>query len=153
MRKYLAFALAWVLATGLAGCAEEVKTTAESDVVTGSAFDAGMEVVEGTVSPEGATVRVVNNTDVELDSGNAYDFAIEVQKDGTWYSIETEERSNTAEALVFLGERELAIDWSGIYGALPKGNYRLVKYFFPWSEDGAYGIGDGFYLAAEFRID
>lgn len=84
---------------------------------------------------------------------NKNDFAIEVLDNGTWYTIEKGNRVNTAEAYTFVGERNLDIVWYSIYGELPKGHYRVVKYFFPWTEDGTYGVDDGFYLTAEFEIE
>lgn len=137
-----------------AGCGQEkLNIGKESSVVEGTAFDVKMEVVEGSVKPGSLAVCIKNNTNLEIKSGNEYDFAIEVLDKETWHVIETGERANTAEAFVFKGERTLDIDWSNIYGPLPSGHYRIVKYFFPWTEDGSYGIKDGFYLTAEFNIE
>ena len=94
-----------------------------------------MTVVEGTVRPGGLTVQVLNTTDEEIDSGNAYDFWVQVERNGAWYWLEEEgERANTAEALIYLKDtpRELTFSWSDRYGSLPKGHYRVVKDFFEY---------------------
>lgn len=154
MKKMTAAVLCLILALSLFGCGKNVlKPDKESTVAEGTDFDVSMEIVEGTVTPLKATVLVTNNTDIEIDSGNEYDFSIEVLDDGKWKTIETGERDNTAEAYIFTGERELVLDWKNIYGALPEGHYRIVKYFFPWTEDGTYGIDDQFCLTAEFSIE
>lgn len=36
------------------------------------------------------------------------------------------------------------INWSEIYGSLSAGEYRVVKFFYPSTEDGSYGTDDGF---------
>lgn len=147
MNKVFAMVLCIALALSLAACANT-----ESKIDKESPFDVSMEVVDGTVTPMKATVLIKNNTDIEIDSGNEYDFSIEVLKNGKWKTINVGNRDNNADALVFLGESELVIDWSNIYGELPSGDYRIVKSFFPWTEDGTYGINDEFYLTAEFSI-
>ncbi len=108
-----------------------------------------MTVVEGTVRPGGLTVQVLNTTDEEIDSGNAYDFGVQVERNGAWYWLEEEgERANTAEVLIYLKDtpRELEFNWADRYGSLPKGHYRVVKGFF----ESAYS---NFRLAAEFTLD
>lgn len=154
MKKITAAVLCIISALSLFGCGKNsLKPGEESTVTEGTGFDVSMTIVEGTVTPSKATVLVTNNTDIEIDSGNEYDFSIEVLDKGKWKAIETDERDNTAEALIFTGESELVLDWKNIYGALPKGHYRIVKSFFPWTENGIYGIDDQFYLTAEFSIE
>ena len=92
---------------------------------------------------------MLNTTDEEIDSGNAYDFGVQVERNGAWYWLEEEgERANTAEALIYLKDtpRELEFNWADRYGSLPKGHYRVVKGFF----ESAYS---NFRLAAEFTLD
>lgn len=153
MKKLVGFILCIAMLFSVAGCGQGKLTKGEESSVTeGTAFDVTMEVVEGSVTPASLTVCVKNNTDLEIDSGNEHDFAIEVLDDGTWYTIKTGDRNNTAEAYGFSGEQTLELEWSNVYGALPAGHYRIVKYFFPWTADGTYGVKDGFYLTAEFEI-
>lgn len=115
-------------------------------------FDVEMTAVADSVTPESVTVRVVNRSGCEILSGNEYDFSLEVLKEGVWKPLETGDRVNTGEALVFEGERDVTLNWTFIYGALPAGHYRAVKYFFPGTADGSSGYYDGFNLTAEFDI-
>ena len=87
-------------------------------------------------------------------SGNKYDFSIEILQDDKWKTIDSGERSITAEAIVFMGESELEIDWTNIYGELPRGKYRIVKNFISQTqtENGTSYVSDRFYLAAEFIL-
>ena len=153
MKKIITMILCIMLVLIFASCGQsKIELGEESSVREDTKFDVSMEIVDGTLTQTSATIRVINNTDIEIDSGNAYDFAIESQQNGKWYSIKTEERTNTAEAWTFEGTRDVEINWSQIYGTLPNGHYRIVKYFSPWAEDGTYGFDDSFYLTAEFEI-
>ncbi len=142
------------LALSVSGCGKTgLKIGEASSVVEGTEFDVSMEIVDGAVTPIKATLRVTNNTDLEIESGNAADFTIEVLQDDEWKTIEIGERNNTAEAIGFVGESELEISWINTYGKLPGGKYRIVKCFFPLTEDGSYGVDDRFFLTAEFNIE
>lgn len=153
MKKLLSAALFLTLL--LSACGGETLTIngEPSEIEEGTAFDVTMEAVEGTVTPTSLSVCVRNNTEIEIDSGNEYDFSLEAFNNGVWNTLPCEEQVNTDEAYLFAGERTLALDWSTTYGPLPEGRYRVVKYFFPWTEDGTYGLDDGFYLTAEFDVD
>ena len=47
----------------------------------------------------------------------------------------------------------LTVRISNNTGSLSAGEYRVVKFFYPSTEDGSYGTDDGFYLFAEFSIE
>ena len=102
MKKILVLSLCFVLALWMAGCVQN-KNINFGDVT--------MKVVEGSVTPSGLTVRISNNTGIDINGGINYDFSIE------------------------------------------KKEYRVVKFFYPSTEDGSYGTDDGFYLFAEFSIE
>lgn len=106
----------------------------------------------GEAMPGAVTVEVLNTTDAEIDSGNEYDFAVQQEVDGGWYSLEYEPKPNTAEAWVYFKDepRQVKCAWAGMYGSLPAGHYRIVKAFFEYR-----GLGDNtdFLLAAEFTLD
>lgn len=154
MKKLICLIVCTAVLLSATGCGQgAIKKGEKSSVVEGEIFDVTMEVVPESVRPGSITICVKNNTDIEIHSGNENDFAIEVLDNGKWYTIDVGSRENTAEAYIFEDERDLDISWSNTYGALPNGHYRIVKYFFPWTEDGTYGIKDGFYLTAEFDIE
>ena len=153
MKKITVMAICFVLTLSFSGCGKaELKLGKEVSTAEETTFDVSMDIVEGTVHPTGLTIRISNNTNLEIDSGNANDFAIEAQKDRKWYSIDIDERAITSEAMVFEGTRDVEISWNDIYGQLPKGQYRIVKAFWPRSEDGAC-LDNQFCLSAEFSIE
>ncbi len=127
----------------------------------GDAFDGetnryegvSMTIVEGTPRPGGVTVEVLNTTDEEIDSGNAYDFGLQIEQDGRWYWLESKgEEANTAEAYIYAKDepRELELAWGRMYGSLKPGHYRVTKQFFEYR-----GPGDStdFLLTAEFTLE
>ena len=113
-----------------------------------------MSVVDGTATPGGVTVNVRNSSSAEIDSGNAWDFFVQVEQDGQWYALETlqDKYANTAEAYVYETDvpRELELSWSRFYGSLEPGRYRVCKWF---SEYRAPGDDTDFLLAAEFTLE
>lgn len=112
-----------------------------------------MTAVEGTARPGGLTVQVLNTTNKEIESANAYDFTVQVERNGAWYRLEEEvEQTETSETLFYLenNPRELTFNWSERYGSLPKGYYRVVKSFFGYHSQ---GVGSNFLLAVEFTLD
>lgn len=129
----------------------EIGAVAEQAVNTYSGVT--MEIMDSTVTATGMTVEIFNQTETEINSGNKHDFAIQVKKNGTWYEIQMGERNNTSEAIVYSKDNpvQMEFSWSRTYGVLPKGNYRIVKGFFPWMEEK--GRGATFALAAEFCIE
>lgn len=145
MKKILVLSLCFVLALWMAGCVQN-KNINLGDVT--------MKVVEGSVTPSGLTVRISNNTGIDINGGINYDFSIEKKEDDKWSPVkEIGDRTTDTETYIFQGERDLNINWSEIYGSLSAGEYRVVKFFYPSTEDGSYGTDDGFYLFAEFSIE
>lgn len=145
MKKILVLSLCFVLALWMAGCVQN-KNINFGDVT--------MKVVGGSVTPSGLTVRISNNTGIDINGGINYDFSIEKKEDDKWSPVkEIGDRTTDTETYIFQGERDLNINWSEIYGSLSAGEYRVVKFFYPSTEDGSYGTDDGFYLFAEFSIE
>lgn len=151
MKKVLCAVLAVVLICLCAGCSK-LKLGEKTEYETGSLDGLSMTVKEVDASSGKLTLTVKNDSGIEFDSGNENDYLIEAQKDGEWYTIDVEETLNTMEALCFLDENELVINYSVRYGALPTGHYRVLKYFFPFSPEGEYTYEDGAYLEAVFDI-
>ena len=102
-------------------------------------FGFTMTVVEGTATPGGVTVEVLNTTEAEILSGNEHDFGLQIEQDGRWYWLERKgESANTAEAYMFSTDesRELALKWASSYGSLKPGHYRVTKWFFEHRDSG-----------------
>ena len=127
MKKILVLSLCFVLALWMAGCVQN-KNINFGDVT--------MKVVEGSVTPSGLTVRISNNTGIDINGGINYDFSIEKKEDDKWSPVkEIGDRTTDTETYIFQGERDLNINWSEIYGSLSAGEYRVVKFFYPSTED------------------
>lgn len=121
MKKILVLSLCFVLALWMAGCVQN-KNINFGDVT--------MKVVEGSVTPSGLTVRISNNTGIDINGGINYDFSIEKKEDDKWSPVkEIGDRTTDTETYIFQGERDLNINWSEIYGSLSAGEYRVVKFF------------------------
>lgn len=83
-------------------------------------------VDEDSVTPVSLTYHIYNRTNEELYYG--VDYEIEVYRDGTWRSFDVD--AAWIEIAVMLpanGNNKETIDWTNIYGELPKGSYRMIK--------------------------
>lgn len=138
----------------LAGCGAEARTGEKFEGEVNTYEGVSMTAVEGTALPGTVTVEILNATDAEIESGNAHDFGLQREVDGTWYWLETKtgEYANTAEALSYSKGETVTqeLTWAGMYGSLPKGHYRVAKWFFEYRGPGDY---TDFLLAAEFSVD
>lgn len=99
----------------------------------------------------GAAISITNNTDMNIQYGS--DFYLQVEMGGEYYYLEPipENLAFTQEAYpVGKGQtRTETINWTVVYGGLPKGRYRLVKSIMDFR-----GSGDftKYYLAVDFAI-
>lgn len=113
-----------------------------------------MEVKEETVSPEGLTVVVENESIEEAIYGD--DFVLERMIEGNWYQMTTllEEENYGFNAIGYSlipGESgEWEVNWEWLYGSLERGEYRIIKGVLDFREAGNF---DEYYLAAEFVIE
>ena len=112
-----------------------------------------MAVLSNTATSTGATIQILNTTDLEIDSGNAYDFSLQIEQDSAWHLLESKPFANTADASIYPQDEPIqqSLDWSSRYGTLPTGNYRIVKAFS--CRSAAYDGPKNFYLAAPFTIE
>lgn len=151
MKKFILLFLVAIISFSLYACKEKITIGEEVTHETNTEENLTMEIIE-LIGKTSAKVEVTNNTEEEFFSGNAYDFAIEVKKDDKWFFIEIEPRANTSEAWIFEanGTRELTISWNSIYGALPDGDYRIVKVFSPSESRGNLQY---VYLSSEFTVE
>ena len=121
MKKILVLSLCFVLALWMAGCVQN-KNINFGDVT--------MKVVEGSVTPSGLTVRISNNTGIDINGGINYDFSIEKKEDDKWSPVkEIGDRTTDTETYIFQGERDLNINWSEIYGSLSAGDTESLSSF------------------------
>ena len=151
--KKLSFAIVMmIMVLGLCACGNSLKVGEKVDYETNTYEGVSMELIESPTNTS-VVVEILNETDLEINSGNAYDFAIQVEKDREWYSIKTSERSINADALIYPQNQPVTmiLSWEVVYGDLPARHYRIIKRFFTWSEDT--GSGESFILSVEFNIN
>lgn len=104
-----------------------------------------MTVDPDTLSADSALFWVDNRSDSSVSCGT--DYTLDVLVDGSWYEIDCD-ADHSAELLTIApGERlTLTYGWEERYGALPPGDYRLVKSF----QSGAFRTVR---IACAFRVE
>lgn len=106
-----------------------------------------IKLVVDDVSPEGATYRIINNSDRQITY--SYFYWLEAEKNGMWYHIKNDGMSIDLIALGTSPGEEATYDckWTKRYGFLPDGHYRLVVSFnYDWETK-------NHYMAGEFTLD
>ena len=107
------------------------------------------------ISPTGIEMKISNNSSQTLYWGSW--FTVEKKENDVWYEVNLLELEDGAERvwtseLAFLDgnvTRNIEHQWENGYGALPKGDYRIVKDFF-WD----YRKQDEkIYVACEFTVE
>ena len=110
--------------------------------------DVTMIIKDGTLTNNGATLILTNNSDKNFQYGTPYE--IEIKKDGEWHKINVE--LNFTMPVFQLSAREnkeIEINWENGYGKLAKGTYRIIKEIDYEYEEGKY---KSFNVAVEFTI-
>ena len=100
---------------------------------------AGVYTTLDKVDSEGFTVSVWNTTEKELLDGDAY--AVSVDNDGKWESVETAEEevafNDVANKITAKSKYGKFVSWTEIYGSLEVGKkYKLTMDFYEENEDG-----------------
>ena len=150
--KFLSICLCLFLVTGCSSGAKPSADPFEGEVNTNEGIT--MEIVEGTAKTGSVTITILNTLNAEINSGNEYDFGIQVEKDGEWYPLtEPDDFVNTSEALIYPTglPMEQKLNWSSRYGNLSAGHYRVIKWFFEFSPEGP--PHRHFALTAEFTLN
>ena len=149
-KTILAILLCGVMLLGMTGCGKqknEFDIGNKSDIKI-SQNDVIMTIKEGTLTNNGATLIVTNNSDKNFQYGTPYE--IEIKKDGEWHKINVE--LNFTMPVFQLSAREnkeIEINWENGYGKLAKGTYRIIKGIDYEYEEGKY---KSFNVAVEFTI-
>lgn len=114
-----------------------------------NAFD-GVDLEVGGVSPSGLKYSLKNGSGSVIDSGTEYDFTVQSYGESGWENVPGEWAADSAAVLTEPGKSfDAEIDWSGFYGELPEGKYRIVKCFSVETSPEWY---ENFCVAAEFDI-
>jgi len=111
-----------------------------------------LEIVENTLTSEGLTLRIVNDSEKSLVYNGS--FSIEQKVNEEWFEVEDVVGGNFAFTDEGLGTNphessELSIEWDWLYGELKTGEYRLVKEVLDFRDAGDF---DRHFLAVEFEI-
>ena len=108
-----------------------------------------LSIKNNTLTNNGTTIILANNTDEDATYGSFY--ALEIKEDGNWHQINVSVLSNDIAYTLKAGEtKEIEINWKNEYGSLAKGEYRIIKDISFAKADGTY---DDFYVAGEFSIN
>ena len=157
MRKYVVFVLALVCVLGLVGYANilvgyanKSDRTTSSDGTT-SLDGVTMEVTE--YSDTSVTVRITNNTDMNIMCGSNFRLKILDEKTGEWRDMDTviDVYGFTEEANIIQKDSpyETVIIFEWLYGKLEPGRYQIVKTVMDFRGTGDY---TNYAIAAEFDI-
>lgn len=145
--------LALAVCLSLSGCAHDTSDLSPyTDVNTLEGL--WIEVKGGTVSPTGLTVTFHNDTDQRISYG-AW-FRLEEPSGGQWYSVEPIAPWGQYDWGIILfpqssGDQDYGWDW--YYGALERGDYRIIVEVSVISgETYTEETRTEYYLAAEFQI-
>ena len=87
MKRIAAMVLCFMIVLLLAGCGQ--KTVYSDSIVTEADTypDVSMELIDEDIRLNLMTLKVVNNNDFGIESGNQYDFWVEEYRDGKWQTI------------------------------------------------------------------
>lgn len=113
-----------------------------------------MEIVEGTITAAGLTVRLKSTNENETFYGSYY--RIEKYENSEWKEVQHQKLQGelgwTAEAYPIPtdGFSDCVINWKWLYGELTPGQYRIIKDIINFRGTGDY---DEYFLAAEFEIE
>lgn len=133
-----------VLLTALVGCGAKLgeEFTEEVNTLEGVTLTVDWE----TVSPEGITYIVDNQSETDLNFGQ--DYSLQKEEKGKWYQLSPANPVAVTLELLWVpagGTETLEVNWDVAYGKLPAGHYRILKSF----ADNE----NGYYLAGEFTLE
>ena len=155
MRKYLyLFILMTISLFILLGCENETVDWEPSTYETyNNLDDVFMHVKEGSITPNGLTLVIENNSANDSMYGEFY--MLEKKINGSWYQVPVAIDgdygfTDIGYELKSGKNEEIKIDWEWLYGSLDAGQYRIVKDIHSFKGSINYG---NFYLAAEFTIE
>ena len=150
-KKVLIILICMIMILGVTGCKNSKNKFDIGNVsdVKISQSDVTLSIKEGTLTNEGATLILTNNSDKNFQYGTPYE--IEIKKDGEWHKINVE-LNFTLPAFHLLPKesKEIELNWENEYGKLSKGTYRIIKGINYEYEEGKY---KSFNVAVEFIIN
>lgn len=123
MKKIAVLALTLVIVLTVAGCNSVTFSTPSAYENVNETSEVMISVKGQSLTDTGLTLLIQNNAGEELSYGMEY--TIEQNKDGSWYSMDSEQSFNSLAAILKPGDtNEFEVTWEK---KLPKGAYRVVK--------------------------
>ena len=126
MKRIFAVFLAAILL--LSGCGAGNKSLGVSEETITDTEVVKLKITE--VSSEKIALEIINESKCEIGYGESY--SLEFEKEGEWHRLAPKYEASFIE-VAYLLEKESSCTWgdnfSRIYGELPEGKYRLIKYF------------------------
>ena len=160
MKKGFLFTILLTLCAAFCvGCVQEPTPTHPAGTITvpfteetDSYPGVDLVVVEGTVTPSSAEIRLINETGFGMSCYGDNQIILHKEQDGTWYEM----RQNPIPVTCpgpwgFSADEEFHDDvyWEAFYGVLTPGHYRIVKSCTVKADDGYVTL----WLTAEFYIE
>lgn len=122
----------------LASCGK--KFSQPSDYVDPNDDSVTIKVVEGSVTDQGLTLEITNNTD--RDGGYGEMYILEQKRDGVWYR---EDKSDSFKAIATVHKKHTTRTFKVTFESrLDKGEYRIIK---------EVGVEKVFSVSAEFTVE
>ena len=111
-----------------------------------------MTVDTETITPEGSSFLLMQNTDLNIQYGD--DYTLQQFNGGTWEDVPVIVENYAFHSIAYQLPKDtpktLEIDWAWLYGSLPAGEYRLVKEFMDFRDAGDFDI---YTISAAFTIE
>ena len=128
MKKKLLPSLLLFLILTLAGCSAAAKPTEKKSAYTVSEVE-NVSMSISDLTHTGARLIIKDGNETPYTYGAFY--ALETQKDGEWYELQTKPEKYAFHDIGYLpdenGEVTFDMDWGRLYGKLPEGTYRIIK--------------------------
>lgn len=125
MKRALIIMCIGFLLLSLAGCQRYPWTLVESDLVI-SGEDVSLSIVGDYMTEKEVMLYIENNSTEEIIYGEPY--FLQVMEDGQWYDIDVASDWPAVGCIAEPGHCSgRMVNWSEIYGDLPKGSYRIVQ--------------------------
>lgn len=149
-KTILTILLCGVMVLGITGCVKEkIEVGDKSDKVI---EDKGISltVKENTITKDGATFILSNNTDNSIIYGQY--FELEIYKNNEWHIFNLEVSfDDIGYTLNAHDSKEIDVNWKNTYVNLDSGKYRLIKKATFENQTGE-NYNGSFYISAEFEI-
>ena len=113
---------------------ERLERVAEAE--NRNAGNVKIEVIKDTITPTGGTIRITDNNEYPYIWRE--DYMLKIKENGVWEDVEKLEDIDFDQTPFNLNENnqvEQKLNWTKLYGTLPKGTYMIQKFTYTSNED------------------